>query len=192
MVWSPCKFTIFKVHDETPLINSYSAGDAVDFFMAAMVISTAKKVDGGLPSSLVTKMWFWAIIDLIVGFVPFIGDIFDAVIKANARNAIYLEEHLREKGKKNLRKSGLPLPEVDPSDPREFDRAEREPDNRRNGHRAQESGVETAPPTPARPSDARVRDDRRSGGGWFSRGRRADEEMGASNQPPTRSSTRRS
>lgn len=159
--------------------------------MAAMVIGTAKKVDGGLPSSLLMKMWIWAIIDLVIGFVPFIGDIFDAVIKANTRNAVYLEEHLREKGKKNLRKSGLPVPDDDPSDPYEWDRQLQEPESGRSGRRAQESGVETAPPIPARPSDARVRKDRPSGGGWFGRSRRADEEMAAPQQAPTKNSTRR-
>ncbi|KAK6067866.1 ph domain-containing protein [Seiridium cupressi] len=172
-----------------------SAGDFVDFFMAAMVINTAKKVDGGLPSSLVLKMWIWAIIDLIVGFVPFLGDIFDAVIKANARNAVYLEEHLRAKGKQNLRKSGMPVPELDPSDPREFDRLQNEPEGRRDGHRTQTSGVTSAPDLPARPSDARVHEESRSGGGFFgfggNRSRRADEEMGRDSQPPTRNSTRR-
>lgn len=159
--------------------------------MAAMVINTAKKVDGGLPSSLVLKMWFWAVLDLIIGFVPFLGDVFDAVIKANARNAVYLEEHLRHKGQTNLRKSGLPIPDIDPSDPHEFDRQQEEPQLRSNTRRAQESGVEAAPPIPSRPSEARVRDDRRSGASFFGRGRRADEEMGSANQAPSRKSTRR-
>jgi hypothetical protein len=163
--------------------------------MAAMVINTAKMVDGGLPSSLVLKMWIWALIDLVIGFVPFLGDIFDAVIKANARNAIYLEEHLRKKGKQNLRKSGLPVPEIDPSDPHEFDRLHDEFDDRRNGHRAQESGVTEAPALPARPTEARVHEDRRSGGGFFGFGggkaRRHDLESGLTDQRPTKKSTRR-
>ncbi|ETS83466.1 hypothetical protein PFICI_05342 [Pestalotiopsis fici W106-1] len=171
------------------------AGDLVDFFMAAMVINTCKKVDGGLPSSLTMKMWFWALVDLVVGFIPFLGDVFDAVIKANARNAIYLEEHLRKKGQQNLRKSGLPVPEVDPSDPYVFDHLDDEPSGRRNGHRSQESGVAATPDLPTRPNDARVRNDRRSGGGFFGFGgnksRRNDEETGIANHPPAQSSTRR-
>ncbi|KAH8194855.1 hypothetical protein TruAng_010988 [Truncatella angustata] len=167
------------------------AGDAVDFFMAVMVINSAKKVDGGLPSGLVLKMWFWACLDLVIGLIPFLGDVFDAIIKANCRNAIYLEEHLRKQGQQNLRRSGLPIPEIDPSDPDEFDRLQEGPENRRSGRRAQESGVDSAPAMPPRPTEARVRDDRRAGGGWFGRSRRADEESGVATQPPTRKSTRR-
>ncbi|KAF3021916.1 hypothetical protein E8E14_007069 [Neopestalotiopsis sp. 37M] len=171
------------------------AGDLIDFFMAAMVINTCKKVDGGLPSSLTTKMWFWALIDLVIGFIPFLGDVFDAVIKANARNAIYLEEHLRKKGQQNLRKSGLPVPDVDPSDPYVFDHLDNEPSGRRNGHRSQESGVAATPDLPTRPNDARVRNDRQSGGSWFdfggNRSRRNDVETGIADQPPTRGSSRR-
>ncbi|KAI1861372.1 uncharacterized protein JN550_010902 [Neoarthrinium moseri] len=189
------------------------AGDIMDALLAMMVVNTAKKIDGGLPAGLLMQMYFWVLIDLIVGFVPFLGDVGDAILKANSRNSVLLEEHLRQKGKKNLRKSGQPIPAVDPSDPDEFDRfqSSAQPEHvssqpgrqgnttaspGSNGHGPQSSGVTGAASTPVRPTEARVRDDRRSGGGFFSFGgskknRPVDEEMGAASQPPARKPSRR-
>ncbi|KAH8653453.1 hypothetical protein BX600DRAFT_79482 [Xylariales sp. PMI_506] len=148
-------------------------GDFADCLLALMVVETAKQVEGGLPGSVLMHMYFWVLIDLVIGFAPFVGDLVDAAIKANARNAIILEDYLRAKGKKNLRQSGAPVPQVDPSDPVEFDRFQertftddvRSPD----GHRPQSSGV-VEPPLPARPGQARVHDERRTGGGFFGLG----------------------
>ncbi|KAK8015652.1 PH domain-containing protein [Apiospora marii] len=189
------------------------AGDVVDAMLAMMVVRTAKTVEGGLPAGVLMTMYFWVIVDFIVGLVPFAGDIFDAMVRANTNNAIALENHLREKGKKNLKKSGLPVPDVDPSDPDTFDRMQDERERsdhisssqpRRNErmttnrddrhHRRQSSGV--APAKPTRPSEARVRDDRRSGGGsffgWGSRRERvADPEMGRTDDRPSRKPSRR-
>jgi bacillopeptidase F (M6 metalloprotease family) len=44
------------------------------------------------------------LIDFVIGLVPFIGDIVDAVYKCNTRNAVILEKHLREKGAKSVKK----------------------------------------------------------------------------------------
>lgn len=43
---------------------------------------------------LSAKMYFYAVVDLVGGFVPFLGDIFDAIYKANTRNAWLLEDYL--------------------------------------------------------------------------------------------------
>jgi hypothetical protein len=169
--------------------------------MALMVVETAKKVDGGLPSSVLMQMYFWVVVDLVIGFIPFLGDMFDALIKANARNAVILEDHLREKGKLNLRKSGQPLPDVDPSDPNTFDRLQSEAppeyshtDRHGDGHTHQQSSGVTQPPTmPPRPAQAQVHDDRRGGGGgggFFGfgskKGRPADVEMGRDDRTSAR------
>ena len=90
--------------------------------MAVMVLRTCQQVEGGLPASVRSKMVFNIIIDFAVGLVPFVGDIVDAVFRANTKNAILLEEHLRQKGANTLKSQGRPLPAVDPSDPDEFDR----------------------------------------------------------------------
>ncbi|CAJ2645489.1 unnamed protein product [Trifolium pratense] len=48
------------------------------------------------------------ILDFGVGLVPFLGDIADAIFRANTRNAILLEQHLRDKGIKNLEAQNQP------------------------------------------------------------------------------------
>ncbi|KAI1365196.1 hypothetical protein F5Y08DRAFT_304714 [Xylaria arbuscula] len=151
-------------------------GDFTDAFLGLLVIRTAKQIEGGLPFGLKLSMYFWLIVDLIIGLIPFIGDIADALVLANTRNAAALEEHLRQKGKKNLRASGQPIPATDPSDPIEFDRlhsesagksrtahAGRNPANQSSSQPApQTSGVtSTQPPPVSQPTSARVREDRR-------------------------------
>ena len=64
-----------------------SIGDALDAFMAMMVIHTCKQVEGGLPSNVLSKMYFNVVVDFVVGLVPFIGDVADAAFRANTKNA---------------------------------------------------------------------------------------------------------
>lgn len=87
-----------------------------------MVFRSASKIEGGLPGAVALRMLINIIFDFVIGIVPFIGDLADAAFRANTRNAAILEAHLREKGKKTLRKSGQPLPDVDPSLGEEWDR----------------------------------------------------------------------
>lgn len=101
-------------------------GDALDAFMAVMVMRTAQQIEGGLPNDIKYKMIFNIILDFAVGLVPIIGDIGDAVFRANTRNAVVLEKYLREKGAKTLKAQGHATPVVDPSDPDEYDRMMRE------------------------------------------------------------------
>lgn len=53
-----------------------------------------RKVECGLPSSVLIMMLVNLIIDFVVGLVPFIGDIADAAVKCNGKNVRLLEEHL--------------------------------------------------------------------------------------------------
>lgn len=112
--------------------------------MALMVMRTCQQVEGGLPSSVKSKMMFNIMLDFVVGLVPFIGDLADAVFRANTRNAVELEKYLREKGAKNLKAQGQSAATVvDPSDPDEYDRIMR---------------AENGPPPaydPSRPDDGR-------------------------------------
>ncbi|KAM0270242.1 hypothetical protein ACHAQH_009499 [Verticillium albo-atrum] len=101
-------------------------GDAIDALMALMVFRTCCKVEGGLPQGLKAKMMFNIVVDFALGLVPFVGDIADAAFRCNTKNAVLLESHLREKGKKNLRQSGVPIPDIDPSDSVIFDQRRRE------------------------------------------------------------------
>ncbi|KAI3337495.1 hypothetical protein HD806DRAFT_42055 [Xylariaceae sp. AK1471] len=175
-------------------------GDFADAFLGLLVIRTAKKVEGGLPATVLSTMYFWLVVDLIIGLIPFIGDVADALVLANTRNAAALETHLRGKGKKNLRSSGQPLPASDPSDPAEFDRlhistvspgtshsprgdkgATNQPLSQ---HAPQSSGVTSIPAPPSQPAPARVHDDQqgRPSRGFFGFGskksRPADVETG--------------
>lgn len=94
-----------------------------------MVARECQRIDGGLPSYLYTKMMINAIIDFLIGLIPFVGDLADAAFKANTRNAILLENYLREKAAAKADKaSGRSQPgrsdgrQVDLSLPEEFDR----------------------------------------------------------------------
>jgi Domain of unknown function (DUF4112) len=174
-------------------------GDALDAFMALMVVHTCEQVEGGLPGSIRARMMFNVILDFGIGLVPFIGDVADAIFRANTRNAAVLEEYLREKGKKNLRQSGLPIPAVDPSDPAEFDRLRGEDPPIYTtevpaGHGAMSTATQTqnrnrdgngtGSRLPSEPAAARIGDSNRSGGGFFgfgSKSRPHDVEMGAVN-----------
>jgi len=99
-----------------------SIGDVIDAFMAMMVLRTCQQVEGGLPNGIKAKMMFNIVLDFGVGLVPVLGDIADALFRANTRNAVVLEKFLRAKGEENLKGQGHPLPQIDPSDPDEFDR----------------------------------------------------------------------
>lgn len=94
--------------------------------MALMVFKTCCQIEDGLPMGVKIQMMINIILDFVIGIVPFLGDLVDALFRANTRNATLLEEHLREKGRLQLKKSGLPVPTVDPSTGEEFDRTRRE------------------------------------------------------------------
>jgi hypothetical protein len=78
-----------------------SVGDVLDTLMAIMVIGTCQQIEGGLPTSVKLRMYLNIVLDFIIGLIPIIGDVADALFRANIRNAIILEEHLQENGSKN-------------------------------------------------------------------------------------------
>jgi hypothetical protein len=69
-------------------------GDAADALLALNLILKMRKVECGLPSSVLLMMMVNLAIDFIVGLVPFIGDLADAAVKCNGKNVRLLEEHL--------------------------------------------------------------------------------------------------
>lgn len=158
----------------------YSAGDAGDAALAMMVVRTCQGIEGGLPARLRTMMLMNVIIDFVIGLVPFIGDLADAVYKCNTRNAVLLEKHLREKGAKRLAKENRRVERqeerdrheqgmIDHSLPDEFDRQE-------------EGVVENAPPSyeemhppnqPARPKRAKSK----GRSGWFGGASRPQDDL---------------
>ncbi|KAK2627264.1 hypothetical protein QTJ16_003230 [Diplocarpon rosae] len=96
-------------------------GDVIDAFMAMMVYRSCTKVEGGLPADVKSKMMFNIVVDFAVGLIPFLGDIADALFRANTKNAVVLENYLREKGAKALEAQGHNAPVLDPTDPDIFD-----------------------------------------------------------------------
>lgn len=104
-----------------------SIGDVIDAFMAIMVLRTCEQVDGGLPADVKSKMYINIVLDFAVGLVPLIGDLADALFRANTRNAVVLEKYLRQKGVMALKAQGRVAPVLDPTDPDEFDRLEDAP-----------------------------------------------------------------
>jgi len=168
-------------------------GDVIDAFMAMMVLRTCQQVEGGLPSAIKAKMMFNITLDFCVGLVPFLGDIADALFRANTRNAVVLEQYLREKGAANLKAQGQALPRVDPSDPEEFDQQMRDelgpppqyataPPTRQGTQRQQidnGNGQSTRRQQDPAPGETR--------GGWFSgfgsKKKQSDVERGDQMQP---------
>jgi len=154
-------------------------GDVLDAFMAVMVFRTCSQVEGGLPAAVRSKMIFNIIIDFCIGLVPFLGDIADAVFRANTKNAIVLEEHLREKGAKNLKAQGLHAPARDPSDPNEFDRQENSPPPAYTQPSPTSQGNQTqrtSPTSAQAPTQTQaVPEERR--GGWFGFGKKKQPDV---------------
>lgn len=137
--------------------------------MAAMVIRSCQKVDDGLPRNVEQKMWLNLAIDFLVGLVPFLGDLADAVFRCNTKNAVLLERFLIQRAKQNRQAQ-------------------------RNHQQVLTEAELGTPPRyePAVPEAARVRQETRGDGGWFGvfrKARATDVERGEgvpSQQPPRR------
>ncbi|KHO00848.1 PH domain protein [Metarhizium album ARSEF 1941] len=84
------------------LISGNRIGDAIDGLMSLSVFRKCCKVEGGLPASVKLQMMVNVALDFIIGLVP--GA--EAIYRGNTRNALLLEDFLRERAEKNLRQSG--------------------------------------------------------------------------------------
>lgn len=178
-------------------------GDVIDALLSLMVFRTCCQVEGGLPSGVKAKMMLNIVVDFAIGLIPFAGDVADAMFRCNTKNAIVLETHLREVGKKNLRKAGKAIPATDPSDPDFFEEAgaRGEPVGRqprrhesmsRHAATSDDRSVPTDPRSPADPPNGGRTDERRPGrfSSWlWTRYRDPDPEMGQTS-PPEQSSRR--
>lgn len=67
-----------------------------------LLLKTARDVDGGLPLDVQAQFLFNIIVDFLIGLIPIVGDVVEIMYKANSRNALILEKHLKAKGEKNL------------------------------------------------------------------------------------------
>jgi len=69
-------------------------GDAAAALLAFNLILNMRKVECGLPASVLAMMMINMAIDFAVGLVPFVGDLADAAVKCNGKNVRLLERHL--------------------------------------------------------------------------------------------------
>ncbi len=67
-------------------------GDAAGVLLSSYIVHQAWRL--GVPRSVLLRMWLNIVIEGVVGAVPLLGDLFDAVWKANMRNVALLEAHL--------------------------------------------------------------------------------------------------
>ena len=68
-------------------------GDILAGLISAYIIYEAYKI--GVPNDMLRKMVANMVLDVFVGGVPVLGDIFDIFFKSNVRNLHMVEEYLR-------------------------------------------------------------------------------------------------
>lgn len=68
-------------------------GDLIAPAYAVAIIVTAAQL--GVPRIVQVRMLLTAAVDLVIGAIPVVGDLFDFVWRANYRNMALLERHLR-------------------------------------------------------------------------------------------------
>ena len=85
-----CQFGLAAILGMVPIV-----GDITSFVLGyKLVTSTAQGIEGGLPESVRAQMVAINMAALGIGFVPFVGDIINATIKPNSRNAALFEAWL--------------------------------------------------------------------------------------------------
>ncbi len=68
-------------------------GDTLSAALSGYIIIEAARI--GLPRSALTRMVINIFLDTVVGSLPFFGDIYDTVSKANVRNMQIVESHIK-------------------------------------------------------------------------------------------------
>jgi hypothetical protein len=68
------------------------AGDLVMALFSSYIVVEALRL--GVPKNAVAKMALNVVVDFAAGSIPLLGDLFDAVFKANLKNVALLERHL--------------------------------------------------------------------------------------------------
>ena len=67
-------------------------GDVIGVLLSGYIVREAARA--GLPTSVLARMILNVAIEGVVGMIPLAGDVFDAVWKANQRNAALLDAYL--------------------------------------------------------------------------------------------------
>jgi hypothetical protein len=90
----PIPGTPFRIGWESIIGLVPGVGDLVGGGFSAYIVLQAARM--GVPRSLLARMGWNLLVDLAVGAVPYLGDLFDAGFKANMRNLALLEQHARQ------------------------------------------------------------------------------------------------
>jgi hypothetical protein len=69
-------------------------GDAVSASVSLYEIYVARQL--GVPATSLARMFSNALADFLIGLVPVVGDVCDAIFKAHARNLRIIEEHVEK------------------------------------------------------------------------------------------------
>ncbi|KAL2172231.1 hypothetical protein VTG60DRAFT_7075 [Thermothelomyces hinnuleus] len=78
-------------------------GDVLEIILSLSLVREASRIDGGLPRHEKMWMYLYIVLDFLVGFVPVLGDFFDAGYRANTRIAWLLNDHLVDKAIKTIK-----------------------------------------------------------------------------------------
>jgi hypothetical protein len=76
-------------------------GDAATTLPAAYMLYRAHRL--GVPRSMLARMGWNVAMDLAVGAIPVVGDLFDLGFKANRRNVELLRQHVGQPGRTDLK-----------------------------------------------------------------------------------------
>ncbi|NEQ33565.1 MAG: DUF4112 domain-containing protein [Leptolyngbya sp. SIO4C5] len=69
-------------------------GDLLTGLMSVYILVEAYRL--GIPTATLGRMAFNILLEVVAGTIPTIGDLFDVVWKANARNVTLIEQHLQQ------------------------------------------------------------------------------------------------
>src|SRR5262245_24800605 len=88
----PIPGTRFRIGVEAILGLLPGAGDLAGGAFSLYILLQAARM--GVPRPLLVRMGTNLVVDVVVGAVPILGDLFDAGFKANLRNLALLERHV--------------------------------------------------------------------------------------------------
>jgi hypothetical protein len=86
-------------------------GDLLSQAISSYIIWEARRL--GVSRFTMARMIGNSAIDTIVGIVPFVGDAFDVVFRANMKNLALLRAHLEKNGHVSSKVGGKPGPVID-------------------------------------------------------------------------------
>jgi hypothetical protein len=89
----PIPGTNFRVGLESIVGLVPGVGDLVGGGFSIYILLEAARM--GVPASLLSRMGWNLLVDVVVGAVPLLGDLFDAGFKANLRNLALLDRHVQ-------------------------------------------------------------------------------------------------